>query len=761
MSILHKPTPQLGAQPPQPLSSSHKRSLSPELPSPSKRPRHQKAPDGQSSHKQYTNNATHFESDSSGFDAMLADLEDDDETKVEFELPAAADEDSYDDEDMYADMPGLNDGSDSESDEESDDEVDDEGDSWMGTVTTEEVIGTLYSATPTPPPARPPPEPSALAQPLPGMAPSSSIVLETPSPSTVPPRPQFPEPSSSVEAQAGSALAPEPLLEGFPTLTLEEAVDLDDAKWRPLLQHCHEAIRKLGYDVPKTLHQLRAILLVLSRQQNFIMLLPTGFGKSLLYQFLAKISSTLELDGHRLGGNTLVISPFVALLQDQVDKARALGIPVFNWSARPHGPVNVPPGTRLVFLQPESFIGKSFKECVLAYHTHRSSTDFTFSWHSNWILRGGTPFNRVFIDEFHDAHEGVKQRVEEVWRSVVEGLLALSAQIVLLTATMPPHLVPIYQRLLKRSDFNIIRESSDRPNLSYHFLPAYESARRPQYHYEDIAQELIVSLRERITASSRPRDRILLFLPSLPSVKSFASQHGYLLHHSGRTDEELQQTLARWDSGECAVVVATTAMAQGFDRADIRYTIVADVFYGMTLLSQIMGRCGRDGYRGELFFIASSRATADAPDLWDSESRDAQTLLNRIKTCQRYFTITHMDGPHFAYACTAAPLHVQPVNPCGNCDPESEIHQLALTAIASAAQRYHSSSANRAPGASGPLPRAHALILPSSAGTSSTQSSAGLAREEASVLSAAALKAMHASEKNHQPFKAVCKSLPH
>lgn len=76
------------------------------------------------------------------------------------------------------------------------------------------------------------------------------------------------------------------------------------------------------------------------------------------------------------------------------------------------------------------------------------------------------------------------------------------------------------------------------------------------------------------------------------------------------------------------------------------------------------------------------------PGHWDTISMDAQNILNRIPTCQRYYTIKYMDGPQFTYTCTTTPGHTQPVNSCGNCDHESEIHQLALTAVAVAARIY-------------------------------------------------------------------------
>lgn len=687
MTFALAPRTGLGAKPPQ-FSSSLKRSLTPESPTPAKRPRD-----------------TSFLSTSTRADLLrqnisnggltfpaLAALDEEEDTKDELSIP--------DDDEMFVDMPGLL----PPRHAAWGDELDDEGDSSMGLVSTEEIVcsqGTIL--VPDTPPARPPPV----------IVSSSSNIPETSSPPFFVPERHALQPNSSVEAQRGTSPAQSPF-DPFPTMRLGEAVDLENHQWRPYLQHAHVALQNLGYDGPKSLDQLRAMLLILRRRQNFIFLLPTGFGKSLLYQFIAKLSAGLKVDGHAIGGNTLVISPFVALLQDQVDKAHTLNIQVFNWSSRPSGSINVPSGTRLILIQPESFISKTFKEYVPPTSLLPSHSHFLCSWHRNWVLREGGAFNRVFVDEFHDAHEGVKDRVQHVWRMVVEGLRAVSAQVVLLTATMPPHLLHMYQQLLKRDDFNVIRESSDRPNLAYHFLPAYDPAVRPQYHYEDIAQELVVSLRRRIALSSRPRDRIIVFFPNLPSVNSFTDEHGYLLHFSSRTKDQLNETLSRWDSGECPVMVSTTAMAQGFDRSDVRYIIVADVYYGMTLLSQMIGRCGRDGLRGDLFFIGPPSQRLQVPAHWDTVSMDAQNILNSIPTCQRFYTMTHMDGVQFAYTCTSAPAHLQPVNPCGNCDPESELHQEGLIAVASAAQIH------RRRGARLNLPATRAALASNSTGSTST-----------------------------------------
>lgn len=149
----------------------------------------------------------------------------------------------------------------------------------------------------------------------------------------------------------------------WPEYSLDEAVDLKDDEWQPYLQPCYDALAALGYSGPKHAKQLQAMVLVLSRKQNIIFVLPTGFGKTILTQFLAKLAGDLMVGSHFVGGNCIIISPFTALLMDQVEKCKPLAIAAFNWQTRKH-PIDVPTNTRLLFIQPESFISSMFKKYV-------------------------------------------------------------------------------------------------------------------------------------------------------------------------------------------------------------------------------------------------------------------------------------------------------------------------------------------------------------------------------------------------------------
>lgn len=250
---------------------------------------------------------------------------------------------------------------------------------------------------------------------------------------------------------------------------------------------------------------------------------------------------------------------------------------------------------------------------------------------------------------------------------------------------MPEYLLPLYQSRLGRADFNVCKLSSDRPNVAFHFVPAYAELSPPRrnYHYEDIVHALIRLLTPIIVASPTPNGRILVFFSSTSTVKSFAEQHRYLWHSSERSKIGLDATLAAWDAGHSRVLVGTTSLAQGLDRDDVRVVIVANVLYGHTTLTQMLGRAGRDEFHSDLFFIGPHGTNKQPPRTSPNPSIDAQHRINAETGCQRQLSMLLMDGPGLQpYCCLDGFAHR-----CGNCDPAG-LQRVALQAVNSAQQVY-------------------------------------------------------------------------
>lgn len=330
--------------------------------------------------------------------------------------------------------------------------------------------------------------------------------------------------------------------------------------------------------------------------------------------------------------------------------------------------------------------GKTFT-CII----FKLSLTYFSSWLKEWDSRC-VPHNRIILDEIQDSGEGVPARREKTYQPLMQKLKEFNVQLIMLTATMPDYLRADYRQLFDREDFTLFSESSDRPNVGYHFGTASEvltqKAKKDysKYQYQDVVQNLICKLIAKISSSTSTHDHILVFFSTPDIIQSFAEGHGYLWHNSTKTHTGLQATLDAWDAHQSKVLVGTTSLAQGVNRDSVCYVIVANVYYGHTILVQMLGRAGRNGGPSDLFFIGPYGANTIAPFTLNKPGVAAQHNLNAYPGCQRKFSMVSMDGPdHPAYSCLDPPdLEHGPVQPCGNCAPASALHQLFMSSVVKA-----------------------------------------------------------------------------
>lgn len=261
---------------------------------------------------------------------------------------------------------------------------------------------------------------------------------------------------------------------------------------------------------------------------------------------------------------------------------------------------------------------------------------------------------------------------QAAWKAVAAGLSRFKWQICLLTGTLPPGEVEAVYRLLRRRDFNIFRLPSDRHNISLHNVPAYTPSTRT-YCHEDVAQKLIKTLQDLSNPQGElGKDRILVFFPNTEQVERFAKSENYLWYHSKEGNAlMMRKVMESWDEGKSNVMVASTALAQGLDKENIRYVLAVDIHFGISLLSQMMGRAGRDEEASDVYFISHPSQQKDS---------DMEIFANPW-TCHREDMMNYLDGPGLSYRCTAA---ARWVNYCGNCAPTAPMHQIGLQAASDA-----------------------------------------------------------------------------
>ena len=289
-----------------------------------------------------------------------------------------------------------------------------------------------------------------------------------------------------------------------------------------------------------------------------IAILPTGGGKSLCFQLPALL----------LEGTTIVASPLVALMKDQVDALTARGIPAtfINSSLSPseqqERQAGIRRGTwRLVYVAPERFRSSSFLAAL-----------------------SGVKVPLLAIDEAHCISSwGHDFRPE--YQKLAQARSLISAERVLaLTATATPEVRDDIARALQLTDPRIFVAGFDRPNL---FIEV------TQVKGDKDKLGLLVGLARRggaglVYAATRKNVEKVVGALRVNGV----SAAGY---HAGMEDRERTEVQDRFLRGEVPVIVATNAFGMGVDKPDIRFVAHFDIPRSLEAYYQEIGRAGRDG----------------------------------------------------------------------------------------------------------------------------------------------------------------------
>lgn len=288
-------------------------------------------------------------------------------------------------------------------------------------------------------------------------------------------------------------------------------------------------------------------------------LLPTGYGKSLCYQVPSQV----------LPGVTLVVSPLIALMQDQLNGLLKRGITnatLLNSSVtleeqnfRIGG---IKSGAyRLVYVAPERFESPRFRSML-------DSIDISL----------------VVIDEAHCISQwGHDFRPH--YRNLSDHLTHLpNATILGLTATATPAVQKDIVSILAPDRMKVVHASFDRPNLHLAVKQCSDSSEKDKFVFK-VAQNHKEPLI--IYTSSRRETEALAGRLHLQNVKA-----GF--YHAGLTQLQRQRTQRNFESEAVPVIVSTVAFGMGVDKANIRNVIHYNLPGSVEAYYQEAGRAGRD-----------------------------------------------------------------------------------------------------------------------------------------------------------------------
>lgn len=308
----------------------------------------------------------------------------------------------------------------------------------------------------------------------------------------------------------------------------------------------------------KFLDAQEEVITSLLEGRDALVVMPTGGGKSLCYQLPALL----------LDGVTIVVSPLIALMKDQVDALTGKGIPAACLNStmtlaeqRKCLQAMRAGDLKLVYIAPERFRSRAFRNAIREVKVGLFAVD-----EAHCLSLWGHDFRPDYF------------RLGEALQDLGQ------PQVAAFTATATPEVRADIQSVLRLRNPVEFVTGFARPNLRFLITHTANEARK-QARIQKVIQDwktgiLYCATRKRVEALQE-------WLQSL-GVKSVA-------YHGGLRDAERERAQNRFIKRRCDVVVATNAFGMGIDRPDVRFVMHYEIPGSVEAYYQEAGRAGRDG----------------------------------------------------------------------------------------------------------------------------------------------------------------------
>ena len=324
----------------------------------------------------------------------------------------------------------------------------------------------------------------------------------------------------------------------------------------------HAALKQyFGYD--RFLDKQEEVIRRMLAGEDLCVVMPTGAGKSVCYQLPALLKP----------GYTVVVSPLISLMKDQVDSLCEKNIPAAYINSFVSYPEQqdiqyrtLRGEIKLLYVAPERFHTVSFQRLL-----EDMCPDMLVVDEAHCISQWG-----------HDFRTSYLKLGEYISRFGLKQVCAF-------TATATPRVQEDIRTQLRRPDMAMMIAGFKRGNLEF----SVRECRRKEDKLRELHDILAVPMPTIIYASTRK------------AVEEIAGEFDCIAYHAGMSDSDRTEVQERFMRDENPVLAATNAFGMGIDRADVRRVIHYNIPGSIEAYYQEAGRAGRDGKNAECILLFS------------------------------------------------------------------------------------------------------------------------------------------------------------